>query len=138
MMKRSVCRFATARLDSAKLFKEINQEPMVGWRSKYQQELSPDVEAQKVAVHNHKTHEYGEGYDELNANNFPYPLMYGTCFILYYLCAVVGYFVDINDAPDTENPVRTFSPKNPDGTTIFRKDPETPSALFSSMLVVKE
>eukprot|EP01059_Diplonema_ambulator_P013151 TRINITY_DN2366_c1_g2_i1.p2 TRINITY_DN2366_c1_g2~~TRINITY_DN2366_c1_g2_i1.p2 ORF type:complete len:137 (+),score=36.94 TRINITY_DN2366_c1_g2_i1:59-469(+) len=136
MLSRTAARLSATRLDTHKLFKDINQNPMKNWKAAFSEKLSPQP-GQAEAIHKHRVHEEGPEYGQLTANNFPYPLMYATMFFLFAWFCITDYG-DVHANYHTEWPGKTWAPKNSDGTTVVRSAPATPNPLFNSMVQVNK
>ena len=111
---------AKTRVSVNDLYNKIETNKTTNWRANWAE--SQKIDAAKVAEvrHAHYTHELGPDYDKVNADNFPYPLVYSMSLTIWFAYMIM--YIDYADQR-TNMPAHNWNPKNTDGSTVFPEEP---------------
>eukprot|EP01060_Flectonema_neradi_P014303 TRINITY_DN20_c1_g1_i1.p1 TRINITY_DN20_c1_g1~~TRINITY_DN20_c1_g1_i1.p1 ORF type:complete len:137 (+),score=18.18 TRINITY_DN20_c1_g1_i1:49-459(+) len=130
---------AALQVDATRLFSQMNPTPLRGWKAIYAEKINPDNhELRKQIRHKQKEEEFGPGYDQLNADNFPYMAVMSLTFTFFFGYLAVGPG-NIGFGRERNNdPGWKFNPKNADGSTQMPELPRHPSPHFAESVMIRE
>ena len=126
------------QVDATRLFAQMNPEPLRGWKQAYAEKIDPDNhDIRREVRHKLQVETFGEGYDQVSAENFPVPAFMALTmtFMMAYLS--LGDYALAANAEKYNDPRRFFNPKNADGSTQMPELPGNPSGVFADAITYR-